>query len=337
MVWWVVLFLGTKKTMPNSSRLAVTLIAAILIVLANYVTSSRATQTIKIIVPFTVSGGSDILARVLADHISRVQNVTMVVENRPGASATIGTEAASRAAPDGSTLLFNTPEFVINPHLRKVNYDPLTSFTPVCYLARSPQLLVVNSDSPYLTLDDLLNAARLKPDQLTLASAGPASSTHIAFETLKHLANVKMTYVPYQGSTPAVNSLLGNQVTSVLASYPNVLEQVKADKLRALAIASPTRIAQMPNVPTVAKSGFKDYKSEIWFGVVVPAKTPTVIVTQLAGWFTAALQTPEIKKKLEAVGLFTVGLCGADFGAFIQKQYEKYGGAIRETTNFIAR
>jgi tripartite-type tricarboxylate transporter receptor subunit TctC len=217
-----------------------------------------------------------------------------------------------------------------------LNYDPLTSFTPVCYLARSPQLLVVNSESPYRTLNNLLDAARAKPNELTLASAGPASSTRIAFETLQHSANVKMSYVPYQGSTPAVNALLAKHVTSVLASYPNVAEPVKAEKLRALATTSPSRIKQMPNVPTVAETGFKDYESEIWFGVVAPAKTPNVIVSQLADWFTAALQTPEIKTKLETVGLFTVGLCGADFGAFIQKEYDKYGRAIRESNLAIA-
>jgi tripartite-type tricarboxylate transporter receptor subunit TctC len=321
---------------PYPSRLAVALVAGALIFSSGYVTSSQTKRTIKIIVPSTVGGGSDILARLLADQIGRAQSLTIIVENRPGASSTIGTEAASRAAPDGSTLLVNTPEFVINPHLRKLNYDPLTSFTPVCYLARSPQLLVVNSESPYRTLDDLLDAARAKPNELTLASAGPASSTHIAFKTLQHSANVKMSYVFYQGSPPAVNALLAKHVTSVLASYPNVAEQVKAEKLRALATTSPSRIKQMPNVPTVAETGFNDYESEIWFGVVAPAETPNVIVSQLADWFTAALQTPEIKTKLETLGLFTVGLCGADFGAFIQEQYDKYGRAIRET-NFPAR
>jgi tripartite-type tricarboxylate transporter receptor subunit TctC len=317
-------------------RLATALLAAILFLLPGYVTSPRTEGKIKIIVPSTVGGGADILARLLADQIARMQNVTIMVENRPGASNTIGTEAAARAAPDGATLLISTPEFVINPHLRKVIYDPLTSFTPVCYLVRSPQLFVVNGSSPYRTLDDLLNAARAKPEDLTLASAGPASSTHIAFETLKHLANVKITYVPYQGSTPAVNALLGGHVTSVLASYPNVATHLREGTLRALATASATRIEQMPDVPTVAESGFKDFESDIWFGVVAPAKTPNVIVSQLASWFTAALQTPEIKSKLETFGLFTVGLCGQDFGTFIERQYDKYDRALR-TANFTAR
>lgn len=320
----------------NPSRLAAALLAAILYFLSGYATPPRAERTIRIIVPSTVGGGADILARLLADQIARMQNVTMVVENRPGASNAIGTEVAAKAPPDGTTLLISTPEFVINPHLRKVMYDPLTSFTPVCYLVKSPQLLVVNSSSPYRTLDDLLNAARAKPDELTLASAGPASSTHIAFETLKHLANVKITYVPYQGSTPAVNALLGGHVTSVLASYPNVVAHVRDGTLRALATASATRIEQMPDVPSISESGFKGFESDIWFGVVVPAKTPNIIVSDLATWFTAALGATAIKLKLEAFGLFTVGLCGEDFGAFIGKQYDKYGRALR-TGNITVR
>jgi tripartite-type tricarboxylate transporter receptor subunit TctC len=304
-------------------------LAAVLLVLAENGASSQAPKTIRVIVPSAAGGGADILARLLADQISRDQRVAMVVEDRPGASNTIGTEAASRAAPDGGTLLINTPEFVINPHLRKLNYDPLTSFAPVCYLVRSPQLIAVNSASPYLTIDDLLNAARVKPDQLTLASAGPGSSTHIAFETLKRAAKIKMTYVPFSGSPAAVNALLGGYVTAALASYPNLVEQIRAGKLRALATISPTRIKQLPDVPTVAESGFPDYASDIWFGVVTPAHTSATIVAQLADWFSAALRAPEVHAKLEAQGLSTVGMCGAAFGAFIRQQYDESGRAIR--------
>jgi len=286
--------------------------------------------TIKIVVPSTPGGGADILARMLAEQISRTQGVTMIVENRPGAGNTIGTEAASRAAPDGNTLLINTPEFVINSHLRKLNYDPLTSFEPICYLVRSPQLLVVNSASPYRKLADLLDAARAKPGELTLASTGPASSPHIAIEALKRAAGVNITYVPYQGSTPAVNALLGEHLTAVVASYPNVAEQVRSGKLRALATFSRTRIEQMPQVPTVVESGFKDFDADIWFGVVAPAKTSNDVTAREAGWFRAALQVPDVKSKLVAQGLFPVESCGAEFGAFMRKQYDDYGRAIRE-------
>ena len=291
---------------------------------------AQSARTIRIIVPSTAGGGADTLARLLADQISRAQGQTIVVENRPGASNTIGTEAASRATPDGNTLLITTPEFVINSHLRKLNYDPLTSFEPICYLARSPQLIVVNSVSPYRTLTDLLNAARAKPGELTLASAGPASSPHIAFETLKRSAGVNINYIPYQGSTPAVNALLGEHLTAVMASYPNLAELVQTGKLRAIATASAARIEPMPEVPTVAESGFQDFEADIWFGVVAPAKTPNEALTQIAGWFIAAIQAPEIKAKLATQGLFPVGTCGAAFGAFTRKQYDGYGSAIRD-------
>jgi tripartite-type tricarboxylate transporter receptor subunit TctC len=305
-------------------------LAVSLLLLFGGSTSAQAPKTIKIIVPSTAGGGADILARVLADQISRQQNVAVVVENRPGASNIIGTEVVSRSAPDGSTLLINTPEFVINAHLRKLNYDPLTSFTPICYLVRSQQVLAVNSASRYRTLDDLLNAARIQPDELSIASAGPGSSTHIELEMLKRAANVKMTYVPYQGSTSAVNALLGGYVTAVLASYPNLVEHIRAEKLRALATTSSTKIAQLPNVPTVAEAGFQSYGSDIWFGVVAPARTPEAITSQLADWFTAVLELPGVRAKLEAQGLLTVGVCGREFGAFLQQQYDITGRAIRE-------
>jgi len=310
--------------MRGISKLVSSAILVILVALPGDLGWSQTARTIKLIVPSAPGGGADILARLLADQISKAQGLSVVVENRPGAGNIIGTEEASRAARDGNTLLINTPDFVINPQMRTAGYDALTSFVPICYLARSPQLLVVNGASPYRTLADLLNAARAKPGELSLASAGPASSPHLAFETLKRAAGVNMIYVPYQGSGPAVNALLGEHVTSVLASYPNVVEQVRTGTLRALATASPTRIPELPDVPTIADSGFKDYESDIWFGVMAPAKTPDQAVSQLAGWFTAALQAPELKPKLAPQGLFAVGTCGAEFGAFIRRELDKW-------------
>jgi tripartite-type tricarboxylate transporter receptor subunit TctC len=305
--------------------------AALLLGICGHAASPEMPRTIRVIVPSTAGGGADILARILADQISHQQNVAMIVENRPGASNTIGTEIVSRSVADGSTLLINTPEFVINPQLRKLNYDPLTSFTPICYLVRSQQVLAVNSTSPYRTLDDLLNAARAQPDALILASAGPGSSTHIALEMLKREASVKMTYVPYQGSTSAVNALLGGYVSAVLASYPNVVEYIRAEKLRALATTSSTRIKQLSKVPTVAEAGFQNHGLDIWFGVVAPAATPAAIIARLAYWFTAALEVAEVEAKLDNQGLSRVGLCGNGFGSFIREQYDVIGRAIRDT------
>lgn len=292
--------------------------------------SAQTAKTIKIVVPFTPGGSADILARLLAEQIGRTNGPTMVIENRPGAGTVVGTEAASHAAPDGNTLLINSAEFVINPHLRKLSYEPLTSFEPICHLASSPTVIVVHGASPYRTLADLLDAARAKPGELSLASIGPASLPHLGFEILRRAANVTMTYVPYPGSPPAVNALLGEHVTSVWATYPNVAEHLKAGKLRALATGSRTRIEPLPDLPTVAESGFKDFEVDAWFGLVAPAKTPKQTLSPLAGWFTAAMQVPEVRAKLVAQGLYPARTCGGDFDALLRKQYDDYGRVIRE-------
>jgi tripartite-type tricarboxylate transporter receptor subunit TctC len=303
--------------------------ATVLLTLTGHDASPQ-TRTIKIVVASSPGGVNDIMARLLAEQIGRTQGPTIVVENRPGAGEAIGTEAVARAAPDGNTVLIAANPFIINPQMRKVSYDPLTSFEPICHLVSSPTIIVVNSASPYRTLADLIAAARARPGEVTLASVGPGSPFHLGFEVLKQAAKVEMTFVPYPGNAPSVNALLGGHVTSMFGTYPNVAEQLKAGKLRALAVATRTRIEQLPDVPTVAESGYKDYEVDAWFGVFAPAKTPAETLSQLAGWFTAALALPEVKDKLAMQGLFPVGTCGADFAAHLRKQYDDYGRVIRE-------
>ena len=291
---------------------------------------SQSARTIKIVVPFPPGGSADILARLVGEQVGRMQGVTVVIENRPGGGASIAYEAVARAVPDANTLVINGNSLVINPHLRKVNYDPLTSFEPVCYLVSSPQVYVVSPNSPYRTLNDLIAAARAKPGEITLASVGPATTQHIGFEQLKHAAKINVTYVPYNGGAPATNALLGGHVTALFTNYSEAVEHIKAGKLRALASASRTRIEPLPDVPTVAEMGFKDYEVEVWFGILAPAKTAKDATAQLASWFTAAMQVPDVKPKLINLGLYPVGLCNADFGAHIHKQFEEYGRIIRE-------
>jgi tripartite-type tricarboxylate transporter receptor subunit TctC len=165
---------------------------------------------------------------------------------------------------------------------------------------------------------------------LTVASAGPASSPHVGIERIKHDAKVDFTFVPFQGSGPALNALLGQHVTAAMASYPNVTGQIRAGQLRAIAVASLKRMDDLPDVPTVQEQGFKDFDLDIWFGVVAPAGTPPDALAQLTSWFKAALQDPEILSKLKAQGLFPVGACGDDYAAFTRKQFDDYGRGIRE-------
>ncbi|MFL5068312.1 MAG: Bug family tripartite tricarboxylate transporter substrate binding protein [Xanthobacteraceae bacterium] len=289
------------------------------------------TTTVRIVVPYTPGSGPDILSRLMAEQVGRMHGPAILVENRPGGGTLIGTEAAARAAPDGNTLLLVANSFVINAVLKRQSYDPLTSFEPICHLAATPIVLVVNAASPYRTLADLVAAARGKPGELSLASGGPASSLHVAFEVVKRAADVNMTYVPYGGSAPAINALLGGHVTSVFADYPTIVNQLKSGALRALVTTSPARAEMLPEVPTLAETGLSKYEAEIFYGLVAPAKTPGETLAQLSGALKGALEAPEMKPKLAQQGLLPVGRCGAEFGAYMRKQVDEYGRVIRES------
>jgi len=291
---------------------------------------SQTAKTIKIVAPTAPGGVGDTVARLVGEQIGRVDAQSVLIENRTGAGGVIAADAVSRAAPDGNTLLIVSPDTLVPPHLRKLNFDLLTGFEPICDLVNAPTVIVVNAASPYRTLGNLLSAARAKPGSLTLASFGPATSLQIAFEMLRRRANVDLTFLPYPGAAPAVNALLGDHVTSVFASYSTASEQLNAGRLRAVAVATRTRIEPLPEVPTVAESGYKDYEFDYWIGVLAPAKTPKEKLAQLAGWFTAALRAPEFTAKLAPLGLFPVGMCGADFGALLRKQYTDFGRVIRQ-------
>ena len=293
--------------------------------------SAQTSGPIKIVVPYAAGGGADILARLLADRISAAHQVTMIIENRAGGGTVIGTEAVARAAPDGNTLLIVTDTIVVVPHLRKLSYDPLTSFEPICNLAATPQVIVVNATSSYRSLADLVAAARSRPGQLTVASPGPGSAAHVTIEMFKRSAGVNLTYIPYPGIAPALSALIGDHITSAFSTYAAVAEQLRAGKLRALAAASVARIEGLPDVPAVAELGYKELEADLWYGLYAPAKTSAATLAQLANWFSAAMRLPELKPKLDAQGLAPVALCGAQFGVYLRQQYDKYARGIRES------
>ncbi|MPZ55075.1 MAG: hypothetical protein GEU91_01010 [Rhizobiales bacterium] len=309
-------------------RGAIALAAGLLLLLAGH---SASAQTTKIIVPYPPGSGPDILSRMMAEQIGKAQGPTMVIENRPGGGTLIGTEAAARAAPDGNTVLLVANSFVVNPALKKGNYDVSKSFEPVCYLAATPMVLVVQGSSPYKTLDDLVAAAREKPGEIVFSSGGPASSLHVAIEVLRRAANITITYVPYPGTAPSINALMGGHVTAVWADYPTVVSQLKAGTLRGLVTTSAERVDALPDVPTLSETGIVKYEIDIFYGLVAPAKTPPERLKQLTGWFSAALKAPDVQPKLARQGLFPVGMCGAPFGEFMQKHVAEYGRIIKES------
>jgi tripartite-type tricarboxylate transporter receptor subunit TctC len=291
---------------------------------------SQAQRSINIVVPFNPGGPQDTVARIVAQQIGRAQSRSIVIENRPGAATTIGTEAVSHATPDGNTLLENGDVLLQTPYFRKVNYDPLTAFVPICSLARFLPIIVVGNESSYRTLGDLLEAARAKPGEVTFATFGPATAEQIAYEMLKRAANINMTFVPYPGYAPAVSALLGGHVTTALVDYSASSQQLAGGNLRALATLSRSRVDALPQVPTIAELGYKQIESEHWSGVFAPAKTPKETISRLAGWFAAAIQVPEVRARLLDQGFYPVGICGDDFSAIVRKEYEDFGRTIRE-------
>lgn len=310
-------------------RVALTVITLIGVLASSAVWSQTGRAT-RLILPFPPGGPADVMARMTAQQIGATGGPSMVVESRPGAGSEIGTEYVSRAAADGNTLLIMSPSFVVLPHVRKLNYDPLTDFVPICELATFPPLIVVNGDSPYHTLSDFIDAARARPSALTYATIGPDTASQVAFEMLEQAAKVDITFVPFTGYTPAIQALLAHQVTAAQADLATLQGQLQTGTLRALATTAAARVPVLPNVPTAIESGYKDVEAEFYVGVVAPAKTPRASISQAIRWFSDAIRVPEIKAKFASLGFVPGGQCGGDFGAIIRKDYANYGRTIRE-------
>jgi tripartite-type tricarboxylate transporter receptor subunit TctC len=267
-------------------------------------TAQTAPKTTRLIVPFPPGGTADVIARLVGQQAAQISGQPVLVENRPGAGTVIATEFVSRAEPDGATLLIMANSFIINPSVRaSLPYDPF-SFVPLCLLANSPQVFVVNAESPYKTLASYIAAAKAKPGELNYAAVGPATTQHIAGEMFKRAAGINLTYVPYAGGAPAVNAILGGHVTAVLTNYNEVMPQLAAGKLRPLAVTTRARLAPLPDVPTMIESGYKDMEVAAWFGLMAPPKTRPEIAAQLITLFKSALTAPEVTAKLNAQGLY---------------------------------
>ncbi|MBX9844919.1 MAG: tripartite tricarboxylate transporter substrate binding protein [Xanthobacteraceae bacterium] len=274
-------------------------------------------KTLKIIVPYTPGSGPDIISRLMGEQIAKAGGPTVVVENRPGGGMTIGTEAAARAEPDGGTVLLVANAFTVNMAVKRGNFT-LANFEPVCNLATTPMPLVVQSSSPWKTVQELVDYAKANPGKFTFASGGPATSLHVAIEVLRLATKIDTNYVPYGGSGPAINALIGGHVQAVWADFPTVVSHLKNGTLRALATSSPKRIPELPGVPTLTETGITKYEAEIFYGIVAPAKTPQAALGSLGTMLTNAMNTPEMKEKFAQQGLFPDGRCGDKFGAFLR-------------------
>lgn len=286
-------------------------IAAFATLIAAHVSGSVVAQTpawpnrpINIIVSFGAGGTADILARMIGDELSVALGQPLVIENRPGAGGNLGASAVARAAPDGYTLLMSgSPTHSVGPHLFKnLSYDPMKDVPPVAMIATAPNLLVVNSELPAKSVRELVQLARDKPGQITFSSAGIATSGYLAAEMLKKTANLDMAQVPYKSGPEAVTGVLAGDVSFIFFTVPALLPQVTAGKLRALAITGAERSTLVPDVPTVAESGFSDYEVQAWFALFAPRGTTEPVVQRLGAEIEKILKRPDIREKMAKLG-----------------------------------
>jgi tripartite-type tricarboxylate transporter receptor subunit TctC len=281
-------------------------------------------KTVKIVVPYAAGGTGDVVARVLAQAVMQKTGQAIIVEDRPGASSIVGTEYAARATPDGTTVLLVENPFILSAIIFPGHYDALTAFEPLCYIAATPAVLAVSSKSDIQTLADFVALAKSKPGAVSYGSTGPASIAHIAGELLKRDAKAEITYVPYPGSPPAMNATLAGTITAVIANYSDLKGQIDSGALRPIAVPAKKRSVALPNVPTVAESGFNDVDAAVWFGFVVPAKTPKDVVAQLSQYILDAVTSPVVVDRLKSQGMFINLFCGADFGKFLAQEHRTY-------------
>ncbi|HVF63096.1 MAG TPA: tripartite tricarboxylate transporter substrate binding protein [Casimicrobiaceae bacterium] len=290
-------------------------------------------RPVTIVVPFSAGGAVDAVARLMAQKLSDRLGRPVVVDNKPGASGNIGAQGVARAAADGYTLLMAAvTNYAINAPLQpaQVTYSLEKDLTPVGIVGNVPLMMVVNPSVPATTLQQLIQLAKAKPGQLTFASSGNGSTEHLAGELFKKLAGVDMLHVPYKGGAPAVADVMGGQVTAMVATTPNVLPNVKSNRLRALAIAMPARNSQLPDVPTAAEAGLPGFEVASMYGILAPAGTPQPIINKLATELQAVLQMPDTLERLQQIGVEASYAPPAEAARRIRSDFAKWGKVIQD-------
>jgi tripartite-type tricarboxylate transporter receptor subunit TctC len=294
---------------------------------------SYPTKPVKIIVPFTAGSATDILARLVGEQLGRTLGQPFVIENKPGAGGIVGTQAAKDAAPDGYTLIAaGSGPFGINPGVYKsLPYDPVRDFEPIGNIALTPQAIVVGAQSPYKSIRDLVAAAKAKPGELSIASLGNGSTSHLTMEAFQQAAGIKLNHIPFKGSSDAQSQIIGGNVVMMSDTVPGLLTQVRGGKLRALGVAIPQRSPFMPDVPTLAEQGYPGFESVGWIGLAAPAKTPVAILDKLNAEVRRMLQDPAVREKMAQLAFTPVGDTRAQFGAFMKGEIAKWSKVAHDS------
>ena len=311
-------------------------VAAMLVTISGAATAAEIaypTKPIRIIAQFQPGTSTDILARVVAQKLTEAWGQQVVVDNRPGAGAIVGTEIGARAAPDGYTLTRGVSSaFGINPSLySKLPYDAIRDFAPVTNIALTPQTLVTSPSSPYKAVKELVAAAKAKPGAINFASLGSGSTSHLTMEMFKSAAAIQLNHVPYKGSPAAHADVMTGQLAVMFDAIPAVLPHIKSGRLRGLGLATQTRSPLVPELPTIAESGYPGFEAVGWIGIVAPAKTPAAILDKLNSQIVRMLKEPDVRERLNALAFTPVGGTRAEFGAFIKSEIAKWGKAVKES------
>jgi len=287
-------------------------------------------RPVRLVVPYPPGGPTDVLARIVAVRLAEKLGQPVTVDNKPGASGMIGADIVAKAPPDGYTLLANASIHVINPSLyAKPAYDAIADFAPVTNLADVPLVLVVNPKLRANSVKELI--ALSKTEKLNFASAGNATAQHLAGEAFKHAAGIDMLHVPYKGSSPALNDLVGGQVQLMFDSLPSSMPFIKAGSLRALAVTTSRRSSTLPDAPTVAESGLAGFNISTWYGVWAPASTPPAIVQRLSREIAAIVKSPEVSERFRSLGAEAVGNTPEQFGAFTKDELAKWSRIVKQS------
>jgi len=287
-------------------------------------------RPVRIVVPSPPAGGTDIVARVLAQHFSKAFAQPFFVENKPGAGNMIGIESVARAAPDGYTLLVTASTLALNSVLyKKVSYDPVRDFAPITLAASAPNILIVHPALPARSLAEFIALAKSRPGQLTYGTPGIGTSPHMSMELLKSMAGIDLRHIPYRGTAAAVTDVISGQIAATFANALTARPQIEAGRVRALAVSGPKRLAALPEVPPVAEAGVPNYVAMQWYGLLAPAGTSSAIIARVHAEAIKALRTAAMKERLAIDGAEAVGSSPAEFAMLIRNELEKWTRVAR--------
>ncbi len=318
--------------MLTNSRPALAALALAAVLAGSAVAQDYPTKTIRLIVPYPPGGGNDTLARIFGQKLTEAWGQQVIVDNRPGAGTTIGTALAARANPDGHTLLLSSiASHGVSPSLyRNPGYDPVKDFAPITLLAVAPMVLGVNPSRPINSVQDLIALAKARPGTLKYGTAGSGSPMHMGAEIFKDITGVDMIHVPYSGGGPALISLIGGETDIAFDTAASILPHVRSGKLRALAIARATRLAEYPNIPTFVEAGLPAYEANAWYSIHAPAGTPPAVILKINQQLVKAIKLPDVAEKLRQLGSDGVGDTPEHFGAFVRAELDKYSKLIKK-------